>query len=340
MSDEEKEATGGAADEAAAGHRPLPPTERLRLQPPFEASEDGRYHVSQLLSFHDRPFVEAAFNAALAREADAAEAAATLADLRAGRRTKLEIIEGLIGSDEGRAARAAERIAGVGREGFAQRLRGLPVVGPAWRVLALVARLPLLVRHQQEFETYTTAQLQIITDHFDSQVRLVAAHLEAQRGLVGDFVNRRVDEVVAHVNSQHRDTVGHVNNQRQLAADYVNEQRQRIHDYINDELRPVLADATDAVSMLSDGLAAMRARVEGQQLRLDGQEEFLVQEKHEIVEAQKAALSEIEGRLHALLSESRESLDGQRRALDALSARVDELRASVAGARAAAGDEP
>ncbi|MCA1614413.1 MAG: hypothetical protein LC800_09825, partial [Acidobacteria bacterium] len=151
MSDEERDTAGGAATAGAAGaeaeRRPLPPTERLRLQPPFAASEDGRYHVSQLLSFHDRPFVEAAFAAALAREADPAEVAETLADLRAGRRTKLDIIESLIGSVEGRGARAGERIEGVGGAGVSQRLRGLPVVGGVWRVLALVARLPQLVRH-------------------------------------------------------------------------------------------------------------------------------------------------------------------------------------------------
>ena len=148
-----------------------------------------------------------------------------------------------------------------------------------------------------------------------------------------------MSEIGAHVNAQHRDMVGHVNNQRQLSADYVNEQRQRIHDYINDELRPVLADTADSVSMLSDALAAMRARVEEQQLRLDGQGEFLVQEQHEIVEAQKTALAEIEGRLHALLAERRESLDEQSRALAELQARVDDVRASVAGGRAAAGEE-
>lgn len=355
MPDEERDTAGleakaAAGDEAAEGegHRPLPPTELLRLQPPFALSEDGRYHVSQLLSFHDRPFVEVAFTATLRREGDPAAVAETLADLRAGRRTKLDIIESLIGSDEGRAARAGERIAGVEREkqGFAQRLRGLPLVGGVWRVAALVVRLPQLVRHQQELETYTTAQLQLITDHFNAQserthdqLQLIATHLDERRGLLADFVNGRVDEVVGHVNSLHRDTVGHVNNSRQLSADYVNEQRQRIHDYINDELRPVLADATDSVSMLSDALAAMRARVEEQQLRLDGQEEFLVQEKHEIVEAQKTALAEMEARLNALLSERRETFDEQRRALAVLSAGVDELRAALARARAAAGED-
>ena len=337
MSDEERDTTAGGAEAAGrAEHRPLPPTERLRLQPPFEVSADGRYHVSALLSFHDRPFVEAAFAAALAREANPAEVEQALADLRTGRRTKLDIIESLTDSVEGRGAGAGERIAGIGRGGLASRLRGLPLVGGVWRVLALVARLPQLVRHQQQFEVYTMAQLQLVADH----VNRVTEHIDEQQGRVADFVNGRISEIGEHVNSLHRDAVGHVNNQRQLSADYVNEQRQRIHDYINDELRPVLADTADAVSMLSDALAAMRARVEEQQLRLDGQEEFLVQEQHEIVEAQKTALAEIEGRLNALVSERREALDDERRALAELSARVDALRAAVGGARAAAGEEP
>jgi hypothetical protein len=318
MPDEERDTAGleaGAAEDE--GRRPLPPTELLRLQPPFAVSADGRYHVSELLSFHDRPFVKAAFAAALAREADPAEVAETLADLRAGRRTKLDIIESLTDSIEGRAARAAERIEGLRRGGLSSRLRDLPLVGRVWRILAGVARLPLLMRHQQGFEVYTTAQLQIVADE-----------INAQREIVADFVNRRLSEMSEHVN------VG-----RQYSADYVNEQRQRIHDYINDELRPVLADAADSVSMLSDALAAMRVRVEEQQLRLDGQGEFLVQEKHEIVEAQKTALAEMEARLGALLAERRETFDEQRRALADLSAGLDELRAALARARAAAGEE-
>jgi len=318
MPDEEKQRSGGAPEETEPeGRRPLPPTERLVLQPPFELRPDGRYHVSELLSFHDRPFVEAAYAAALGREGDPEAVAETLADLRLGRRTKLDIIESLTDSVEGRAAGAGERIEGVRRGGLSARLRALPFVGRVWRVLALVARLPQLARHQQGFEVYTTAQLHIL-----------AEHINGQREFVADFVNRRLTDIGVHVSEQRREAVG-----------YVNEQRQRIHDYINDELRPVLADTADAVSMLSDALAAMRARVEEQQLRLDGQEEFLVQEQHEIVEAQKTALAEIEGRLNALVSERREALDEQRRSLSELSARVDALRAAVGGALAAAGEE-
>ena len=134
--------------------------------------------------------------------------------------------------------------------------------------------------------------------------------------------------------------------QQQLIADHVN--ARRLGDRVAAELRLAIADASAAVSMLSDSLAEISARHAEQQsqlarrleeaerrvaehaARLDAQQEFLVREQQAIIEAQKAALAGAEAGL-------RETFSKQRRELAALAARVDELRAAVEAARESVG---
>ena len=52
---------------------PLTPSQdfsRLRLQPAFEPSADNRYHLNDLLKYHDRDFIWNAYRAILKREPD------------------------------------------------------------------------------------------------------------------------------------------------------------------------------------------------------------------------------------------------------------------------------
>ncbi|MCA1815117.1 MAG: hypothetical protein LC746_01685 [Acidobacteria bacterium] len=142
--------------------------------------------------------------------------------------------------------------------------------------------------------------------------------------------------------------------QQQQIADFVNDGRRRHDEQLrllglrldeeiaraHADLRGAVADAHEAVSMLSDAVATLDARqaeerahlealiaeqrhaleghqraLEAQRRRLDAQEEFSVQEQHAIVEAQKAVLAEIESRLT-------ESHEARRRALEESGARV------------------
>ena len=307
-----------AADDSRApgedGHAAAPGglSASLRLQPEFITRDDGRYHVAELLAFHDRPFVEAAFRAVLRRAPSPAESHATLSDLRNGRRAKIEIVRALARSEEGARQRATERVAGLKQSPFAAGVRDLPVVGHLWRVAAAVFRLPALLRDQQRFEAYALAQQQQIVEHFDArQHDFEAAEL-------------RLADAVEAVELRLADAVEAV------------------------ELR--LADAAAALSLLSDALAEISARHAEEQTRLarqiggveqraaeqrrllDGQQEFLIREQQAIVEAQKAALAAAEERLRELLS-------AHRRELAELSERVRSLPAAAGAAREAAGEE-
>lgn len=287
-------------EEAAAGpaRAPAQPAaerdDALRLQPRLVPRADGLYYLSEILSYHDEAFVEAAFAAVLLRPPADEEFRRALADLRGGRE-KLDLLRDLARSAEGKAQAAFDRIAGLRQSRIAEFARGLPVVGHLWQILGAIVRLPVALRHQRQFEAYALAQQQRIADHINA------------RSPGGDAFER-----------------------------------------VFAELRLAVADASAAVSLLSDALAETTARHAEQQTqlarrletaehlltdhakRLDAQHEFLVGEQRAIVEAQKAALASAEEGL-------RETADEQRRELAALSARVDELRAALAAARAPGG---
>ncbi|MDT7541195.1 MAG: hypothetical protein QOE33_1099 [Acidobacteriota bacterium] len=129
--------------------------------------------------------------------------------------------------------------------------------------------------------------------------------------------------------------------QREFDA-YVLAQQQIIVDHLNE--KGPFAEALAAISLLSDALAGLAARqAEARDhfaRRMDAQQEFLTQEQHAIVEAQKVALAEIEGRFA-------DALSAQADALAKLSTRIaqmpvrdeEEQRASPAGTRARDGGD-
>jgi hypothetical protein len=281
----------------------------LLLQARLAPRADGLYYVSEILAYHDEAFVEAAFAAALRRAPDDAERRDALTDLRGGVRAKIEILRDLARSEEGRRLSAFERVAGLRQSALARRVRQLPLVGYLWRVAAAVARLPMMARHQQQFEAYTLAQQQRIADHLNAGERRLA-------DLLGDQSRQNEEALESAVA----------------------------------ELRLAVADASAAISMLSDAMAQTVARHGDEQSllarrlaeaerhlsehagRLDAQQQFLIREQQTIVEAQKAALADAE-------QEWREAVAAQRRELAAVAARVDELRAKAGAARASTGDQ-
>jgi hypothetical protein len=303
----------------------------LRLQAALEPRAGARYHVDQLFAFHDRAFVESAYAATLGRAPTDDELSATLADLRTSRREKRKIVEDLIESQEGAQCGARSRVDGIEGAGWKRRARRLPVIGYLWQLLASVARLPVSLRHQREFETYALAQQQLIAEHFNAQARAWDEQARA-RDAATDELRRRADSEGGELRAM-------TNELRRMT----DELRRRL-DAEGDELRRLFDDAHAAVCLLSDALASLTTRqAEARadfERGLDGQQEFLTREQFVIVEAQKAALAEIEGRLS-------ETLAIQADALAKLSSRVadmsacadDEPRASPGGARGREDDD-
>ncbi|MDT7602611.1 MAG: hypothetical protein QOF61_608 [Acidobacteriota bacterium] len=299
------EADAHAAPPPPEGHSVRDAFPPLRLQGGLEPRADGRYYVAELLAYHDRAFVESAYAAALGRAPDAEELAATLADLRAARRGKREIIEDLVRSDEGARIGAGVRVRGVATPGWKQRARRLPLVGYLWQLLGAIARLPTALRHQQEFETYALAQQQHIADHFNAQQRAQVASDDDLRLALDDLQLALTDanEAISMLSDALASLAAQ---QAEARVEFDQRQDEQTHR-IDEQAR-----------QLDARLAA----------RLDRQEEYLIHEQRAIVEAQKAALVESEARLG-------ESLEAQARALEELARQLREVRAAVEATRGA-----
>jgi O-antigen chain-terminating methyltransferase len=138
-----------------------PETEPTELQPlevedDFRPRADKRYHVSELLKYHDAAFVRCAYRALLCREPDEGSLF-YLSGLRDGRLSKLDLISSLLLSPEGRES--GVRVEGLPRRSM-ERLYRLPVLGYALQIIVGVVRLPALIRNQSRFEVYSIARQQ------------------------------------------------------------------------------------------------------------------------------------------------------------------------------------
>lgn len=279
----------------------------LRLQDALEPRADGRYRVEELYAFHDRAFVENVFRAALGRPPDETEMESTLSDLRTSRRGKREIVEDLVFSEEGERGGGRERVAGVGGSRLKRRVRGLPIVGYLWQLIAGIARLPRLMRHQREFEAYMHAQQQMIAERVNDQERRNQTFFAEQLRLAMATLNA---DVLAH----NADVLAHIADVREavfmlsdalasLSASHAQVVQQRAQ--VEAQIAASLDTHQRGIVEQQHALEAVRRELEGQQRRLDAQEEFLIQEQRAIVEAQKAVLAEIEERLRAVESPAR-----------------------------------
>ena len=133
----------------------------LKLQPEFQPRADDRYHVNDLLPYHDRVFVEAAYRAVLKRFPDQAESLRDLKRLRSGV-NKIDLLADLRLSPEGRVK--GVRLDGLFVPALIRRLGQLPVIGYPIRLGVALLRLPHQVHAQREFAGYVLAQNQEIAD--------------------------------------------------------------------------------------------------------------------------------------------------------------------------------
>lgn len=149
---------------------------RLRLQPDFEAGRGNSYHVNDLLKFHDGQFVRNAYRAILNREPDDAGYENYVERLRSGSINKLDVLASLRFSGEGRSKHV--RVNGLALPTAIRRLKRLPILGYAIRLASGLLRLPVLMRHQRQFEGYVLAQNQQIADHMNNVSVLLAEHFQ------------------------------------------------------------------------------------------------------------------------------------------------------------------
>ena len=153
----------GEIDSPAGYHPPPGELTHLRLQPEFQPAADNRYHVNDLLKYHDREFIWNAYKAILKREPDQQGLKTFLALLRSGNRNKIDILASLHSSAEGRRAKVT--IEGLSTPALIRKFYRLPVIGYLAEMLVAIARLPMLVRSQRQTESHLIAQQERITAH-------------------------------------------------------------------------------------------------------------------------------------------------------------------------------
>lgn len=142
---------------------------QLVLQPEFQTHHDDQYHVNDLLRFHDRDFIQNAYRAILKRYPDALGFKQFLGTLRDGRLNKIDILARLRFSPEGRAKKV--HVKGLLLPSIVRRSYSLPVLGYVVRWIIGLARLPHMIRYQQQLEGYLLAQQQLISDYANERGR-------------------------------------------------------------------------------------------------------------------------------------------------------------------------
>jgi len=151
----------------------LPP---LKLQPELEKRD--RYHVNDLLGFHDEVFVRNAYKVILKREPDDSGMAHFLKHLRNGRYSKLDVLSMLRFSPEGENVNA--QIDGLARRSVLRKMYRVPVAGYFLRLAVAAARLPVLITHFRQLESHSMAQLDRVAAHVNDAVAHLSHEMREQ----------------------------------------------------------------------------------------------------------------------------------------------------------------
>jgi 2-polyprenyl-3-methyl-5-hydroxy-6-metoxy-1,4-benzoquinol methylase len=148
----------------------------IQLQPRFQPNSDSRYHVNDLLKFHDSTFIQNAYRAILKRGPDAVGYRTFLDSLRSARLNKIDILARLRYSAEGKAKQV--EVEGLFIPATIRKIYRVPFLGYLVNLAIAWARLPLLIRNQQQFEAHLLAQQEIIVEHLNHADRTLLAHVE------------------------------------------------------------------------------------------------------------------------------------------------------------------
>lgn len=155
-------------------------------------NSSNHYHVNDLLKFHGDEFVRNAYRALLGREADEAGLARHLEGLASGRFNKMDVLGSLHSSPEGRSAQI--KLDGLALPVAVRRLGRIPIVGYFVRLAVAVARLPNLIKHQNQFEFYTWSQQRRILERQDEQHKELTGTLQQISAQILEIMQRTSEQ--------------------------------------------------------------------------------------------------------------------------------------------------
>lgn len=189
----QKHENGSAVTSSASESRVQSAFPELKLQPDFQPRSNNRYHIADLLRYHDRAFVDNAYRAILKRPPDATESARDLKRIRSGEFNKIDLLATLRYSNEGKAK--GVELEGLTVPAIMRRLGHLPILGYFVRLGIALVRLPRQIRDQREFAGYVLSQNQQIADFVNGVSARVA---ECNHGLAR--VEEKLSSQVALLN--------------------------------------------------------------------------------------------------------------------------------------------
>ena len=172
------------------------------LTPPASSATNGNlkqaehYHVNDLLRFHGEDFVRNAYLALLGREPDEAGMAHHLDQLASGRFNKIDVLSSLHSSQEGSGNQV--KLTGLSLPVTVRKLGRIPVIGYIVRLMVAVARLPVLIQHQNQYEFYNWSQQQRIIAHQDRHHRELSETLQQISAQILEIMQRAAEQQQAN----------------------------------------------------------------------------------------------------------------------------------------------
>ena len=170
------------------------------MQSPFQPHSDGRYHVNDLLKYHDRNFIQNAYRAILKRGPDAAGYRGFIESLRSARLNKIDILASLRYSAEGRSKKV--EIEGLRTPAIIRKAYRVPVLGYLLNLAVALARLPLMIRSEQQFEAHVLAQQELVVDQLNHLGRTLRVH-SGEVSLLFEQQNQSIKQQLDEVRHQY-----------------------------------------------------------------------------------------------------------------------------------------
>jgi len=220
----------------------------------------SHYHVDDLLRFHGEDFVRNAYRALLCREPDEPGMSHHLQQLASGRFNKLDVLDSLHRSAEGRSSQV--KLTGLALPIAVRRLGRIPVVGYVIRLLVGIARLPRLVQHQNRYEFYNWSQQQRIVARQDEQYQELSIGIQQ--------VSAQILEATQRAAELHQAGTLFLRQYEELAANYAElesrliETRKYIDQYLSEESQQVLNQSQQQVVQLGQQLAIQQQQLSRQ----------------------------------------------------------------------------
>jgi SAM-dependent methyltransferase len=285
-----------------------PAPSALNLQPPFHLQPNDQYHIDDFLKYHGEEFLRNAYRALLKREPDQSGWTQYLESLESGRLNKIDILASLRYSPEG--DRAQVKVAGLAWPAAIRRLERLPIIGYLLETAIAVIRLPRLLRHLRQSESYLLGQVQRSVNY-------------------GDQVHKHLEAALAQLSAQTRAGTERTESQQQ-AIDSLLRQQQDMTERQNQMKDAIETRFANARAHVDEATAGLTRKVEEQtQLRqqlvqaVEEQSRQLSDEQRQLAQQMKQQTNQLAQQMEA---KNRQLSDEQQQLAQQIEAQTEGLR--------------